>query len=187
MQWVIHIHNSQTTNPFWPCLLLNLSPISGRRVCLCRILIRKALHGSEKMINEESLLVVFTVIYHLSVVCQKATFNYYFFSYVSAFLACNYSFFYSLFFNSYTLLSSIMCFLLICFWIIFTYINFVIFCWGPSFVCNVGILNKDFLMILLYWISHLFGIWCYQYSFDVNIFWAFIPVDKEIWRQWCLV
>ena len=67
------------------------------------------------MINEESLLVVFTVIYHLSVVCQKATFNYYFFSYVSAFLACNYSFFYSLFFfffDSYTLLSSIMCFLL---------------------------------------------------------------------------
>ena len=99
MQKVIHIHNSfYNTNPFWPCLLLNLSPISGRRVCLCRILIRKALRGSEKMINEESLLVVFTVIWHLSVVCQKATFNYYFFSYVSAFLACNYSYFYSFFF-----------------------------------------------------------------------------------------
>lgn len=28
--------------PFWPCRLLNLSPISGLLVCLRRILMRKA-------------------------------------------------------------------------------------------------------------------------------------------------
>ena len=31
--------------PFCPCLLLNLSPISGRRVCRCKILIKKASSG----------------------------------------------------------------------------------------------------------------------------------------------
>ena len=85
------------------------------------------------MINEESLFVVFAVIWHLSVVCPKETFNDFFSRTLVHFqlvIILNFIPFFFVF-DSYTLLSTNMCFLLTCFLIICPYIYFIFFIEDP--------------------------------------------------------